>query len=293
MSAEEAHPAGETHLRQCREIASKAVRAAAAAHVSYRQQLATSSSDGERAALATRVDLEARALATFAISRAAPSLPTAVYSETSVVTIGESGEIVSSSENGHQEDGTWRGPRHDSYWLVDGLDGVAGFRRGLPFFSATIAYVEHGEVQVGATYAAATNELFSVVRGEPPLLNGMPVKVSGRAQTRGAMVCSGNELRFHPQRPEGLLVRNFGSHALSLAYVACGRIDAYVSVPTRPNHLGPWDSAAGSLLVTAAGGICVGVAGSTFDIWAGGMVAASSAEMANTLNEVVVFPGAR
>ena len=293
MIANEVHAEGEARLQQCCMIAIKAVRAAAVTHVSSRQQLASPCSDGERTTVATRADLEARSLATFLISRAAQTLPTAVYSETSVVTIDESGAIVSTIANGHEDDGTWRRPVHDSYWLVDGLDGVVSFRRGLPFFSATVAYVEHVEVQVGATYAAATDELFTVIRGGAPRLNGIPVRASGREQTRGAMVCSGNELRFHPQRPEGLLLRNFGSHALSLAYVACGRIDAYVSVPTRPSHLGAWDCAAGSLLVTAAGGSCLGPAGSPSDIWAGGMVAASSASLAKTLSEVVAFPGGR
>ena len=263
-------------------IAVEAVRAAAEIHTHFRQRFDPQSDDATRAALAERADNEARAAAIGVLAAAAGGRETTVLSETALTIVGSSGELALTEPNGHARDGTWRRFCHDTFWVIDGLDGVANFRRGLPFCCATVGYVEGGQVQFGATYAPALGELFSVVRGRPALLNGCPITTSRRTEARGSMVCSGAEIRFGV-RPPGLVMRNMGSHALSLAYVACGRTEGYISMPNLPYHLGPWDCAVGTLLIEAAGGYCGGPTGGELDLWAGGIVACSSRELADLL----------
>jgi fructose-1,6-bisphosphatase/inositol monophosphatase family enzyme len=272
------------------DTAVKAVRAAAAIQLHHRAAFDPAGDDAARTRQGEAAELEARAAALFQIGLAEAAPATVAYSETAVVTLDAAGRVVHCEPNGHDADGSWRRPVHEAYWVVDALDGIAGFRRGLPFSCATIAYIEDGKTELGAIYAPVTNELFCAMRGAVPLLNGRPIRTSGRTAMAGAMVCSGNDLRFRPARPAGLQLRNFGSHAFSLAYVACGRTEGYVSVPALPHHLGPSDCAAGALLVGAAGGECLGPAGAAFDPWSGGTVAASTPALAGNLAEAVAWP---
>ncbi len=160
--------------------------------------------------------------------------------------------------------------RHQSLWLVDPLDGTTSFAHGFPFFAVSIALLQEGRPLVGVVYAPFLNELFTATRGGGAALNGRAIQVTVNASLIAALVATG----FPYEREHGLPgivqrlgrvltqvqdIRRGGSAAMDLAYVACGRLDAYYEV-----QLSPWDSAAGWLLVLEAGGRVTGMNGAAY-----------------------------
>lgn len=147
-----------------------------------------------------------------------------------------------------------------SVWVIDPLDGTSNYLRGLPHWCVSIALVENGEPQHAVIFDPLRNELFTASKGYGAVLNDKRIRVAERRTLEGALVATG----FHPRERERsaaqlecarqLLVhaedlRRGGSAALDLAYVACGRLDAYFEAGVMP-----WDIAAGVLLVREAGG---------------------------------------
>jgi myo-inositol-1(or 4)-monophosphatase len=147
----------------------------------------------------------------------------------------------------------------DHQWVVDPLDGTVNFFYGIPHFCVSIALRFRGEVIVGVIYDPVRDELWSGEKAQTPLLNGKPFQVSPRANLAEAIVSIGLaktsatieaglpllEQMVHRVRK----CRMLGSAALDMAYVACGRLDAYIE-----QGISLWDIAAGCLLVEAAGG---------------------------------------
>jgi myo-inositol-1(or 4)-monophosphatase len=153
-------------------------------------------------------------------------------------------------------------------WYVDPLDGTTNFAHGFPVFCVSLG-LEHrragggmdedGELIAGVIYDPTRDELFAVERGRGAWLNGRRVGVSKTARLAEALLATGfpsrkrhvsPNIHFYQEitlRSHG--VRRAGSAALDLAYTACGRIDGFWEF-----HLNPWDTAAGVLLVTEAGG---------------------------------------
>jgi len=152
-------------------------------------------------------------------------------------------------------------------WAVDPLDGTSNFARGLPLFSVSVAALEGGRPVVGVIYEPVPGRTFRARRGGGAWLNGTPARVSRVDRLLSAMVCldwgRAQEDRLkvlaRVQRlgPEVGVFRTLGSAALGLAYVAVGWLDAYFHLA-----LGPWDTAAGVLLVEEAGGRVTQVDGS-------------------------------
>ncbi len=145
-------------------------------------------------------------------------------------------------------------------WVIDPLDGTSNYLRGFPHFCVSIALVEHGEPQHGVIFDPLRNELFTASRGAGALLNDRKIRVADRRDLGGSVIVTGfpprERARVAPQLDtiRHLLadaedVRRTGSAALDLAYVACGRADAYFEAGVKP-----WDIAAGLLLVREAGG---------------------------------------
>jgi myo-inositol-1(or 4)-monophosphatase len=145
-------------------------------------------------------------------------------------------------------------------FVIDPLDGTSNFLRGLPHFCVSIALVENGEPLHGVVFDPLRNELFTASRGAGALLNDRKIRVAERKDLTGAMLVTGfpprERARLKPQLDcigqllaEAEDVRRTGSAALDLAYVACGRADAYFEAGVKP-----WDIAAGMLLVREAGG---------------------------------------
>ena len=146
----------------------------------------------------------------------------------------------------------------DYQWVVDPLDGTVNFFYGIPHFCVSIALRERGEIIVGVIYDPMRNELWSGEKGQPP-----PSMENRSGQPAGRTGGSGRfDRTFQDERDDrgraAVLeeivhrvrkCRMLGSAALDMAYVACGRLDAYIE-----QGISLWDIAAGWLLVETAGG---------------------------------------
>lgn len=144
-------------------------------------------------------------------------------------------------------------------WIVDPLDGTVNYYYGIPLFCVSIALRVHGLLQLGCVYAPMTEEFYSAVRGESALLNGREIHVSTRDRMDRAVVFIGHGShdgsgasgirRFAHVSSQVCKMRILGTAALSLCYVAAGKLDAYVE---QSIHL--WDFAAAQVILEAAGG---------------------------------------
>ncbi len=157
------------------------------------------------------------------------------------------------------EEGIAGNQASDHQWIVDPIDGTVNYFYGIPHFCVSIALRVAGEIVVGVIYDPMLDELFVGRKGHAATLNGQPISVSGRAQMADAMVTVGfsknresidaglrrfKELLFQVRK-----TRMLGSAALGMAYVAAGRLDAYIE-----ELISLWDVAAGIILVETAGG---------------------------------------
>ena len=123
-------------------------------------------------------------------------------------------------------------------WIVDPIDGTVNFFFGIPHFCISIAVRKEGEMVAGVIFDPMLEEMWSVIRGEPAALNGRPIAVSNRGQLSEAVVTIGfsktkesMEAGFQRYRRIAFQVRKtrmLGSAALAMAYIACGRLDAYI-----------------------------------------------------------------
>lgn len=154
-------------------------------------------------------------------------------------------------------------------WQVDPLDGTTNFAHGYPCFAVSIGLLEEGEPIVAAVLNPVSDELFTAVRGQGAFLNGKPMRVSRVERLSESLVCTGFPPRHRRNsanmnyyweftlRSHG--VRRDGSAALDLCSVACGRFDAFWEF-----GLNSWDTAAGMLLVTEAGGMVSDLSGGPY-----------------------------
>lgn len=161
-----------------------------------------------------------------------------------------------------EEGGAMKGNRGASRytWVIDPLDGTSNYLRGLPHWCVSIALVEDGEPLHGVIFDPLRNELFTATRGAGAQLNDRRIRIGERRDLTGALIATGFAPRERARAGAQLEcirellrdaedVRRTGSAALDLAYVACGRVDAYFEAGVKP-----WDIAAGVLLVREAGG---------------------------------------
>ncbi len=144
-------------------------------------------------------------------------------------------------------------------WYVDPLDGTTNFFHGFPMFNVTLALERAGELVAGCIYDPFHDEMFAAECGAGATLNGNRIQVSKLPRLEECLVATGFPSRkrhlgvnvhfFYQMAMESQGARRAGSAALDLAYIACGRLDAYWEF-----GLKPWDMAAGMLLVAEAGG---------------------------------------
>ncbi len=159
------------------------------------------------------------------------------------------------------EEGGEIGGNGEVEWIVDPIDGTVNFFFGIPHFCVSIGARkrESKELLVGVIHDPMQIETWTVSGDSPPLLNGKPISVSNRATMGEAVVTVGFsktkealDLGFDRYKRISYEVRKtrmLGSAALAMAYIACGRLDAYVE-----EQISLWDIAAGLLLVEKAGG---------------------------------------
>ena len=147
----------------------------------------------------------------------------------------------------------------DYCWLVDPLDGTTNFAHGFPMFCISLALERNSKRVAGVIYNPTRDELFAAEKGGGAYLNNKKIQVSSISQVGECLVATGlpsykrqeslNVFFSHQMTLRTHAVRNTGSAALDLAYVACGRLDAFWE-----SNLKPWDTAAGVLIVEEAGG---------------------------------------
>ena len=145
-------------------------------------------------------------------------------------------------------------------WIVDPLDGTMNYFYGIPHFCVSIAFRFQGEIIVGVIYDPIRDEMWSGQKGEKPRLNGQHFHVSTRTDLAEAVISVGlsktgvmiesNFPLLQQMVQRARKCRLLGSAALDMAYVACGRFDAYIE-----QGISLWDIAAGWILVESAGGI--------------------------------------
>jgi myo-inositol-1(or 4)-monophosphatase len=164
-------------------------------------------------------------------------------------------------------------PEADFIWIIDPLDGTTNFIHGLPQYCVSIALMQKGVVTQAVIYDPNRDELFTASRGRGAYLNDRRIRVAQRSRLDEALVGTGFPFRrldsleryvamFKAVSEKAAGLRRPGAAALDLAYVASGRYDAFFEI-----GLMPWDVAAGSLLISEAGGLIGDLAGNSDHIF--------------------------
>ena len=166
-------------------------------------------------------------------------------------------------------------------WIIDPLDGTTNFIHGFPQYCVSIAVEHRGTLAHGVVYDPVKNELFTTSKGRGAFLNDRRIRVSKCTRLKESLVGTGfpfkelSRLDLYTGQLRNLIqgsagVRRAGAAALDLAYVACGRLDAFWEM-----GLSPWDMAAGALLIQEAGGLVGDFSGEARYLQSGDMSAAT------------------
>ena len=169
------------------------------------------------------------------------------------------------------EEGGGQRTDSDYCWYVDPLDGTTNFAHGFPVFCVTLGLAYRGEIIAGVVYDPIRDELFTAARGLGAYLNNKPIHVSKTASLSESLLATGfppfagnHDLNIEFYLRFTMLshgIRRAGSAALDLCCVAAGRFEGFWEL-----KLNPWDKAAGSLLVTEAGGRVTDLEGRPFNV---------------------------
>lgn len=161
--------------------------------------------------------------------------------------------FISEEEEMHAEEGK-------SYWILDPIDGTTNFMHAMPICGISLGLYMDGDIQLGVIYAPYTQELFWAEKGKGAYLNGERISCSPRFKLNdclGAMEYNAYYKKDYKAAFEQARkiffafqdIRTLGSATMELAYVACGRLDAFLG-----RFLKPWDYAAAKVLIEEAGG---------------------------------------
>ncbi|MGH7934395.1 MAG: inositol monophosphatase family protein [Candidatus Binataceae bacterium] len=238
-------------------VALRAARAAGRIHLKRLSRI-TVQRKSNAIDLVTEADREAEAAVIEVLQRAFP---------THAVLAEESGASAHQSEH---------------RWIIDPVDGTTNFAHGFPQFCVSIAYERRGRLQAGIIFDAYKKECFVALRGKGARLNGKPIRVSRNPTLDAALLSTGfpydrrERRRYYLAFWEAFMmctqgVRRTGSAALDLAYVACGRTDAFWEFGLRQ-----WDVAAGALIVEEAGGRVSNMDGSPLDLGGAQIIATNN-----------------
>ncbi len=161
-----------------------------------------------------------------------------------------------------EESGSEHGAKDSEFvWIIDPLDGTTNFIHGFPVYCVSIALTARGKVEQAVVYDPSRNDLFTATKGRGAYMNDRRLRVSKRTRLQECLLATGfpfrpgDNFRNHLAMMNDLMprtagLRRPGAAALDLAYVAAGFTDGFFET-----GLQPWDMAAGSLLVTEAGGL--------------------------------------
>ena len=179
------------------------------------------------------------------------------------------------------EEGSARPGRSGRRWVIDPLDGTTNYTHGLPVYAVGIGLERDGLVELGVVYDPTRDEMFVGERGAGAWLNDTRLSVSATPALDVSLLTTGfpYDLRTNPDNnlreyatfaARARAVRRMGSALIDLAYVAAGRFDGFWELT-----LGPWDVAAGAVLVEEAGGRVSDLHGGPLDINAPRLVASN------------------
>jgi myo-inositol-1(or 4)-monophosphatase len=165
-------------------------------------------------------------------------------------------------------------PTHSEYkWIIDPIDGTINFANGIPVCCVSIAVEYRGEIILGAVYNPFMKEFFFAEKGQGAQLNGKKIQVGKKAQVCHSCMVTGFPYTyldtengplqiFEKLVRKGVPVRRLGSAAIDLCWVAAGRYDGFYE-----HKLQAWDSAAGFLMVTEAGGKVTDFKGNPYSVY--------------------------
>ncbi|SHF26532.1 myo-inositol-1(or 4)-monophosphatase [Ruegeria intermedia] len=174
-------------------------------------------------------------------------------------------------------------------WVIDPIDGTTNFVNGIPVWTVVLAGVAEGRTQIGVIHDPNVHETFAAARGGGATLNGAPMRVASGVALNSGTVAVGYSNRIEARHvvsivadliARGAMVHRNASGALSLAYVAAGRLLGYVE-----EHMNAWDCLAGQLMIAEAGG-CVEDQDADAIIRQGGRVIAGTPDVFDTLREI-------
>jgi myo-inositol-1(or 4)-monophosphatase len=166
-------------------------------------------------------------------------------------------------------------------WIIDPLDGTTNYAHGYPVFCVSIALENEGEIVLGVVYDPMREEMFIAERGEGAYLNDKKLKVSSVSNISRSLLATGFPYDIRDSKENNLdyfnsmavnvqAIRRAGAAALDLAYLAAGRFDGFWEL-----KLKPWDTAAGCLLVTEAGGAISDIAGKKWHLQSPNLLASN------------------
>ena len=159
-----------------------------------------------------------------------------------------------------EETGIINKSNNKNKWIIDPIDGTMNFMNGIPQFAISIGYEEDNEIKCGVIFNPIMNEMFCAEKGNGAYLNNSRVRVSKKRKIKDALIVTGGPKSASKIKEKIFSeyidvsknvsnVRKFGSAALDMAYVACGRFDGYWQ-----RELNYWDVAAGIIIIKEAGG---------------------------------------
>jgi myo-inositol-1(or 4)-monophosphatase len=184
---------------------------------------------------------------------------------------------------------------NENVWIIDPLDGTTNFIHGFPQYCVSIALQQRGQITQAVVYDPTRNDLFTATKGAGAYLNEKRIRVTKRDKIADALVGTGfpytdlsdldqylKMFKLMTEKTAGL--RRPGAAALDLAYVAAGRLDGFFE-----KKLKPWDIAAGSLLITEAGGIVGTFEGESDYLYKGDVIAGSPKIFSQMVNMLSPF----
>ena len=159
-----------------------------------------------------------------------------------------------------EEAGVINKSNNNNRWIIDPIDGTLNFLNGIPQFAISIGYEEQSEIKCGVIFNPITNEMFIAEKGCGAYLNNSRIRVSNKKKITDSILVTGGPKQESKIKEKIFSeyisiskkvtnVRKFGSAALDMAYVACGRFDGYWQ-----REINYWDIAAGILIIKEAGG---------------------------------------
>ncbi len=158
------------------------------------------------------------------------------------------------------EEDTIKQETKEATWIIDPLDGTSNYLHHIPHFAVSVGLMVDGEIVVGIVLNAYSGECFYAWKGGGAYLDGTPISVSETREIKSSLIATGFPYKVDDVAPlirtlghfmrYARGIRRMGSAALDLVYVACGRFDCYYETT-----LNAWDVAAGTLIVTEAGGM--------------------------------------